>query len=194
MRMNFVATDDVKISNFESTGTLPKNVSNAGTSINTNGYVTVKEIPHYSVSEGNSTLSGATLTGLSNKVYEGNDVTITIGGVSNSYSIKLTDNGVDVSDKLISGLQYVIENISANHVLVVSLQDTITITTSSSYNGASLSPASATAYKGEPVELTLSVSDISLVSVRVTNSKTSMVTGIFEDNGNVEHLNCYFVT
>ena len=43
MRMNYVATEDVKISNFESSGTLPKTVSNASTSINTNGYITIKD-------------------------------------------------------------------------------------------------------------------------------------------------------
>lgn len=324
---------------FEATDSVNSSYQYTIPSINTDHELTLEEIPHYSVSEGNSTLSGTTLTGLSNKVYEGSDVTVTIEGVSDPYSIKLTDNGVDVSDKLILGFggeeeistyeittapnasygftlntntgyytstnageatsaavarvtfnlrvrsritikyinyaegtydygifgnidsaldttytadsdvkyacssssdntedeqtltydidsgehfidikyrkdnytdsnndslqfkidsitdldtytppvsdtQYIISDISANHILVLSLQDTITVTTSSSYNGASLSPASSTVYKGEPIELTLTVSDISLVSVRLTNSKTSMVTGIFTDNGN----------
>lgn len=296
----------------------------------------LSEAPYYSVTEGSSTLSGATLTGLTNKTYEGSDVNVEINGVSNPYSIKLLDNGVDVSDKIqipvhtftydvedspvasygfeldsktgyyvsknkgidksaavsrvtfnlsspctvtinyinyaestydfgifgnvdvaltgdykaasgnmpdnnyklacntttynITSVQtieyeipsgehyvdikfskddatssnndtlqfkidsivpssnsvaipkYVISEISTNHMLTVSLQDTVTVTTSSNYTGASLSPVSSTIYEGEPLTLTLTVSDISLISVRVTNSKTKIVTGAFRDN------------
>lgn len=154
--------------------------------IEENHTLVLSEATYYSVT-GSSSVSGVSITGTSNKVYEGNSITVTITGVSNIYAIKLSDNNVDVSEHIeyvSNSYRYTIEDVHGNHTLTISQQETITVTASSSYSGASLSPTSSTIYKGEPLELTLTVSDITLISVRLTNSQTKIITGIFTDNGN----------
>lgn len=148
-----------------------------------NHILVLLENTYYSVT-GSSSVSGISITGTSNKVYEGNSITLTITGVSNIYSIKLSDNNVDVSEHIEyanNSYKYTIDDVYNNHTLTISQQDTVTITTSSNYVGATLSSSVSSVYKGESVTLTLDVSDISLVSIMVNNS--TMITGIFEGTG-----------
>lgn len=155
--------------------------------INEDHTLAIEEAQYYSVT-GSSTLSGVSITGTSNKVYAGDSITVTITGVSNIYAVKLTDNGVDKSADIqyvSNSYRYTISNIFANHTLAISQQDTVTITTSSSYSGATLTSSVNSIYKGESAVLTLTGVDISLVSVRVNNNR--MITGLFEETGTNEY-------
>lgn len=155
--------------------------------INEDHTLTIEEAQYYSVT-GSSSLSGVSISGTSNKVYAGDSITVTITGVSNIYAVKLTDNEVDKSvdiEYVSNSYRYTISNISANHTLTISQQDTVTITTSSSYTGATLSSSVNSIYKGESAVLTLTGVDIDLVSVRVNNNR--MITGLFEETGTNEY-------
>ncbi len=151
--------------------------------INENHVLLIEEANYFSVT-GSSSVSGISITGTSNKVYENNNITVTITGVSNIHALKLTDNNVEVSaniEYINNSYQYTIENIDRNHTLTISQQDRVNITTSSSYSGATLSSSVSSIYKGESAALTLNVSNIDLVSIRVNNK--TMITGLFEGNG-----------
>lgn len=151
--------------------------------INEDHVLLIEEANYFSVT-GSSSVSGVSITGTSNKVYENNNITVTITGVSNIHALKLTDNNVEVSaniEYVNNSYQYTIENINSNHTLIISQQDRVTITTSSSYSGATLTSSVSSIYKGESATLTLNVSNIDLVSVRVNNK--IMITGLFEGNG-----------
>lgn len=143
----------------------------------------IEEANYFSVT-GSSSVSGISIIGTSNKVYENDNITVIITGVSNIHALKLTDNNVEVSaniEYVNNSYQYTIEDIDRNHTLTISQQDRVTISTSSSYSGATLTSSVSSIYKGESVTLTLNVSNIGLVSVRVNNK--TMITGLFEGNG-----------
>ena len=68
-----------------------------------NHTLTIEENTYYSVS-GTSTFSGKTISGTSNKVYEGDSITLTLTGITNPYSFTLKDNGVDVTSTIVGEL------------------------------------------------------------------------------------------
>lgn len=63
----------------------------------------IEENTYYSVS-GTSSFSGKTISGTSNKVYEGDSITLTLTGITNPYSFTLKDNGIDVTSTIVGEL------------------------------------------------------------------------------------------
>ena len=111
----------------------------------------IEENNYYSVS-GSSSFSGVTMSGMSNKVYEGQSLTITISGASNIHSLHLLDNDVDVSEDIEqsgNNFIYAIPFVIENHTLALSEADHHSVTASSSHATADISVSPATMYPGE---------------------------------------------
>ena len=137
-----------------------------------------------------STYSGATVSPATKTIREGKSTSVEIR-VTNLYEIKVKDNGVDVTDTLTGNggvYFYTVSNISANHTVVVEEADKISVTASSVYAGATITPALLEVYKGLSATFDIGVSSVNLITlldngVDVTNSIVYISGETFEATG-----------
>ena len=126
-----------------------------------------------------STFAGVSITPTSSTVIKGNSVTLTINA-PNTYSIKVTDNGTVVTGSLTgsaNNYKYTISNVTAAHTVVVSEGTYYTITTASTYAGASIS-APTKVYAGQSATATITVPNKYEIVFKDNNvDKTSSLNG-----------------
>ena len=113
-----------------------------------------------------SNYSGATITPEEKNVGEGKSIIFTIT-VDNLYEITVTDNGTDITSNLTGSngtYTYTISSITGPHTILVDEQLSYSITTSSTYSGATVS-APSKVYIGQNATITVTVDDFSVIKI-----------------------------
>lgn len=111
----------------------------------------ITEVPatYYSINA-SSTYNEATITPATQSIRNGRSASVQISAAS-IYDIVVRDNGVNVNLDLVpneTGFTYTLTNIQAAHTIVVSESESFTVTTSSQYQDAQISPATQTVRQG----------------------------------------------
>ena len=140
--------------------------------------IVVEEAPYYTVT-GSSTYTGATVSA-PGKVYAGQNATVTVT-VGNKYEIVFKDNNVDKTSSLNGStgtLTYTLTNVQANHTIAVSEATNYTITTSSSYNGVTVTANPTKVYAGRSCTVTIAGASKDTMIVKDNNTDvTSSLVG-----------------
>jgi len=121
--------------------------------------------PRYLVTA-TSNYSEATITPDERNVPEGRNITFTIT-INNLYEIVVTDNGSDVTNSLVGSngtYTYTISTVTRPHTVLVDEQLSYSITTSSTYSGATVS-APSKVYLGQNATVTVTVDDFSVIKI-----------------------------
>ena len=122
-------------------------------------------VTEYETTITNNSSVSVSPTGSGNYTVEGGSQEITFTNVSDVATLRVMDNNVDVSSQLIntSGTtyKYTIENISADHTVVLSNATAYNITASSNdTNVATVSPASGRARQGDNFDIFIETDDV----------------------------------
>ena len=143
--------------------------------------ITVEEAPYYNITA-TSTYNGATAT-VQSKGYATSDVNIAIS-VANLYEIVVKDNGTDVTSSVTGNngsYTYTISNVQTAHTVTIEEAPYSTISTSSSYAGATISANPTKVYNGRSSTITVSVSN--LYEVKIKDGNTDITNSFTGSNG-----------
>ena len=143
--------------------------------------VTVEEAPYYNITTAN-TYAGATITAPT-KVYAGQNETVTIS-VANIYEVVIKDNGIDVTSSCTGSngtYRYTITSATTAHSITVEEAPYKTVTTTSNFNGATVSASPTKVYANMSSQITVSVEG--LYAVRVKDNGTDITGSFTGSNG-----------
>ena len=129
----------------------PAGCSYTITNVQTSHTIVVSEVPstYYSVNA-SSTYNQATITPATQSIRQNHTAKLQISAES-IYDIVVTDNGVNVTGELVeneTGFTYTTPKVTVAHTIVVSESESFTVTTSSQYAGATITPATQTLRQG----------------------------------------------
>ena len=144
--------------------------------------VTVEEAP-YSTITISSSYAGATISASPTKVYNGQNSIITVS-VQNIYEVKIKDGNTDITSNFTGTngtYSYTLQNVQANHSITVEEAPYSTISTSSSYAGATVSANPTKVYNGRSSTITVSVQN--LYEINITDNGVNIKNSLVDSNG-----------
>ena len=130
--------------------------------------IVVSEVPStYYAINASSTYQDATITPATQSVRQNHVARVQISAES-IYDIVVTDNGVNVTGELVeneTGFTYTTPKVTMAHTIVVSESESFTVTTSSQYAGATITPATQTLRQGMNATTYIEVGNVDEISV-----------------------------